>query len=55
MGAVIRVNGVETPESIAVIDTANNIITLETMFTGEQKLSADIAYAEVNLFGDFSE
>lgn len=52
MGAIIKVNGVEVPESLAIIDTANNTVTLETMLISEQKLDVDKIHAEVNLFGE---
>ena len=52
MGAVIKVNGVEVPESLAIIDTANKTVTLQTMFISEQKLDVDKIHAEVNLFGE---
>lgn len=52
MGAVIKVNGMEVPESLAIIDTANGTVTLETMLISEQKLDVDKIYAEVNLFGE---
>ena len=52
MGAVIKVNGMEVPESLAFIDTANNTLTFETMFISEQNLDVDKIYAEVNLFGE---
>lgn len=52
MGAIIKVNGVEVPESLAIIDTANNTVTLETMLISEQKLDVDKIHAEINLFGE---
>lgn len=52
MGAIIKVNGMEVPESLAIIDTANNTVTLETMLISEQKLDVDKIHAEVNLFGE---
>lgn len=52
MGAVIRVNGIEVPESLAVIDTANNEVSLLTMLVSEQKLDINKIHAEVNLFGE---
>jgi len=52
MSAVIKVNGNEVPESLAVIDTANGEVTLQTMFVNEQKLDIDKIHAEVNLFGE---
>lgn len=52
MSAIIRVNGTEVPESLAIIDTANNTVSLQTMFVCEQKLDVDKIHAEVNLFGE---
>ncbi len=52
MSAVIKVNGMEVPESLAIIDTANNTVTLQTMLISEQKLDVDKIHAEVNLFGE---
>lgn len=52
MGAIIKVNGMEVPESLAIIDTANNTVTLQTMLISEQKLDVDKIHAEVNLFGE---
>ncbi len=59
MGAVIKVNGMEVPESLAIIDTANNTVTLQTMLISEQELDVDKIHvdvdkihAEVNLFGE---
>lgn len=52
MGAVIRVNGIEVPESLAVIDTASNEVSLQTMLVSEQKLDINKIHAEVNLFGE---
>ncbi len=52
MSAIIKVNGMEVPESLAIIDTANNTVTLQTMLISEQKLDVDKIHAEVNLFGE---
>lgn len=52
MGAVIKVNGMEVPESLAIIDTANNTVTLQTMLISEQELDVYKIHAEVNLFGE---
>ena len=51
MGAVIKVNGMEVPESLAIIDTANNTVTLQTMLISEQELDVDKIHAEVNQIG----
>ncbi len=51
MSAVIKVNGNEVPESLAVIDTANGEVTLQTLFISEQKLDVNKIHAEVNLYG----
>ena len=55
MGAVIKVNGMEVPESLAIIDTANNVVTLQTMLISEQKFDVDKIHAEVNLFGEIEQ
>ena len=52
MGAVIKVNGMEVPESLAIIDTANNTVTLQTMLISEQELDVDKIHAEDNLCGE---
>lgn len=52
MSAIIKVNGMEVPESLAIIDTANNTVTLQTMLISEQKLDVDKIHAEVKLFGE---
>lgn len=52
MSAIIKVNGVEVPESLLTIDTTNNKVTLQTMFVSEQKFDVNEIHAEVNLFGD---
>lgn len=44
MGAVIKVNGMEVPESLAIIDTANNTVTLQTMLISEQELEIGRAH-----------
>lgn len=52
MEAVIKVNGVERPESLCIVDTLNNVVKLTEFTTPERKLDLDYAYAEVNIFGD---
>ncbi|MCM1220924.1 MAG: hypothetical protein NC548_41205 [Lachnospiraceae bacterium] len=52
MSAVIKVNGVEVPESLAIVDTLSKEVTLQTQFVGGKKLDIDRIHAEVNLFGD---
>lgn len=51
MRAIIKVNGVEVPESLACVDTASNIVTLETVDTGEIKMEMERVYVEVSIFG----
>lgn len=51
MSVVIKVNGVEVPESLAIIDTANNTVSLQTMLVSEQVLDVDRIHAEVNIYG----
>ena len=55
MSAIIKVNGMEVPESLAIIDTANNTVTLQTMLISEQELDVDKIHAEVNLFGEIEQ
>ncbi len=52
MRAVIKHNGVELPESLCLVNTASNIVTLTTMYDPSMKLNLDKVYAEVNLFGE---
>lgn len=52
MGAVIKVNGMETKESLAVVDTLNNKATLETVFDNGRELDLQKVYVEVNIYGD---
>lgn len=52
MGAIIKVNGIEVPESLAIIDTASYEVSLQTMFISEQRLDVNKIYAEVNIFGE---
>ena len=52
MRAVVKHNGMELPEALCLVNTAGNIVTLETMFEPNIKLDLDRVYVEVNLFGD---
>lgn len=52
MSAVIKINGTEVPESLVIIDTANNTVSLQTMLVHEQVLDVNRIHAEVNLYGD---
>ena len=52
MGAVIRVNGREVPETLAIVDTLNGSVTLESILTEETFLDMEKVHAEVNIFGD---
>lgn len=52
MKAIIKINGVELPEALCLVNTASNIVTLETMPEPNIKLDLDKVYVEVNLFGD---
>ncbi len=51
MRAIIKHNGVELPEALCLVNTASNIVTLETMLETNRKLDLTKIYAEVNLFG----
>ena len=55
MKAVVKHNGVELPESLCLVNTASNIVTLETMLEPNISLDLDKVYVEVNLFGDLEE
>lgn len=50
MEAIIKVNGVERPESLCIVDTLNNVVKLTEFTTPERKLDLDYAYVEVNIF-----
>lgn len=52
MGAIIKLNGVEVQEALAIVDTANNKVTLETMLDNGKELNLKKVYVEVNIFGN---
>ena len=52
MGAIIKMNGVEVQEALAIVDTANNKVTLETMLDNGRELDLKKVYVEVNIFGN---
>lgn len=52
MRAVIKHNGVELTEALCMVNTAGNIVTLETMCEASMKVNLDKVYVEVNMFGD---
>lgn len=52
MRAIVKHNGVELPEALCLVNTASNIVTLETMLEPSISLDLDKVYVEVNLFGD---
>ena len=52
MNSKITVNGKEIKDAIVVIDTLNQTVSIETMWTGEQQLETNEIFAEVKLFGD---
>ena len=52
MGAVIKLNGVEVQEALAIVDTANNKVTLETMLDNGRELDLKKVYVEVNIYGN---
>lgn len=54
MGAVIKVNGEEVPNSLIVVDTLNNNASLETLDSCEIMFGTDKVYIEVNIYGDIS-
>lgn len=51
MRAVIKHNGTEIPEAMCLVNTANNIVTLERMDKPNILLDMSKVYVEVNLFG----
>ena len=52
MGAVVKLNGKEIKEVLAIVDTANNTATLETMADSGRKLDLRKFHIEVNIFGN---
>ena len=52
MGAIIKMNGVEVQEALAIVDTANNKVTLETMLDNGRELDLRKVYVEVNIYGN---
>lgn len=51
MNPIIKVNGVEVKDALCVVDSLSNIVTLEVVDGGEEKLNMDKVYVEVNIFG----
>lgn len=52
MRAVIKHNGVELPEALCLVNTASNIVTLETMDRPCMKLNMEKLYVRVSILGD---
>lgn len=52
MPAIIKVNGMEVPESLAIVDTLSNEVSLETLMDGGVKLNLNEVYVEVNIIGN---
>ena len=52
MRAVVKHNGTQLPEVLCHINTASNIVTLQTMLEPIMNLDPGKVYVEVNLFGD---
>ena len=52
MGAIIKINGKEIKEVLAIVDTANNTATLETMADNGRELDLRKFHIEVNIFGN---
>ena len=52
MKAVIKHNGIEIPNSMCLVNTADNIATLDVTFGPSMKLDMDRVYVEVNVFGE---
>lgn len=51
MKAIINVNGKERTESLCIVDTLNNEVTLIEIDKQEIKLNMDEVYVEINIFG----
>ena len=51
MSAVIKVNGTVIPESLVIVDTLSNEVTLETLLDNGKKLNKEV-HVEVHIFGD---
>lgn len=52
MRAVIKHNGVELPEALCLVNTASNIVTLETMDEPCMMLNMEKLYVRVSILGD---
>ncbi len=52
MRAVIKHNGTEIPEAMCLVNTADNLVTLERMDKPNILLDISKVYFEVNLFGE---
>lgn len=52
MRAVIKNNGMEIPEALCIVDTANNSVSLTTMTEPCMELDLQRVYVEVNIFGE---
>ena len=52
MRAIVKHNGKPLLEALCHINTASNIVTLQTMLEPGMNLDLDKVYVEVNLFGD---
>lgn len=52
MRAIVKHNGIELPEALCLVNTASNLVSLETMLEPSMNLDLDKVYVEVNLFGD---
>jgi hypothetical protein len=52
MRAIVKHNGKPLSEVLCHINTASNIVTLQTMLEPSMNLDLDKVYVEVNFFGD---
>ena len=52
MRAIVKHNGIELPEALCLVNTASNLVSLETMLEPSMNLDLDKVYVEVNLFGE---
>ena len=48
---IVTFNGKEIPDALCLVNTASNIVTLETMDTPCMKIDLDKAYVAVSIHG----
>ena len=52
MSAVVKINNIELPECLVIVDTLSNEVTLETMLDNGRKLNMDKIEVEVLIKGN---